>query len=933
MRFLHRTMVVAAFFVAVLPSVVQGDEKPECFSEEIRRNVSLQLGGCTAGGRHAMRRTLAPGSYRCRAFAGDVLNVAAKAEGGACGQQCKGGERLAMPTEGGEELVQPTCVKCPANHFSVGGGQLIREWGAVGSGNEEPTAPHAGRPGWGASGDMATSALPPQFETVCYGFNDTTYQETGSMNDAWQRGLACTPWAPSPDGTFLSSGASRDAHKVRSELRARLRFVTKGKLWFSYRVDSDGNPAAISSCPWLQGDTAIPGEWECLDGTRGDAWTCNEHGGRGKCPANFPEMCAQPSVCAGGLAFCCSIDCAGYGGQRLCPATGGLQVLLCRDTRLRSCQPQPLLPLVSRTRYYVSSQLQWRWVEIDMPEGWSEIRFNYMRDGAVLGEDQAFIGEVGWSGSKLADEACHPCPEGKQSVAGSDRCSHCERDTVWDRSTGGCRECNSNEYALPGFEQCVPRPVCTREDYVAKYEECNGNSQKRLKYFQWLEPKICQNQGISLPSSTRVECEPCREGLFRPDSSGSCQECEAGKFSQGKLNEKCKTCPAGKEALRRERLFQWDEWPEGMTTGCVGQCGSHGWRLRTYMIDSGFHHIAPAQSWLQMAVNLTAQAVVSFSYDLLCDAAVASFNFSVNGIDLPLEHQCARIPSMVPKSAHKSFSVSLPVGLQTLKWSYYKLSNNPGRHPMDEEEGDTGPQTAPNEHTDMARVWAITVINSEQGGASSCTPCPPGTFSDSPTSRCKPCEAGSSSPVTVGAGGVSSRWGARACEPCAMNTFAPVPGSSECRPCGAGTTAHHAATECSAALAGLPRVPLSAAATYSLGSLEAMAVIGPLPLASSDWTGGANGGGAGSVGKEGDVTGLYIRLGGVLVGASTGAMIPADPSAPEGAAAAAGGGLRVPKGCLAAYACEAVIREGIAAPGPPPDDYRIPMAQRVPDAV
>jgi len=40
------------------------------------------------------------------------------------------------------------------------------------------------------------------------------------------------------------------------------------------------------------------------------------------------------------------------------------------------------------------------------------------------------------------------------------------------------------------------------------------------------------------------------------------------------------------------------------------------------------------------------QAVVSFSYDLLCGAAVAffafSFNFSVNGIDIPLQHQCSR---------------------------------------------------------------------------------------------------------------------------------------------------------------------------------------------------------------------------------------------------------------------------------------------------
>jgi hypothetical protein len=156
---------------------------------------------------------------------------------------------------------------------------------------------------------------------------------------------------------------------------------------------------ALESCPWLQGGSGRAGVWACNDGnTTDDAWgssppppyccpnpcpyctltpslpRCNDRGGRAKCPREFPEMCAQPRVCAGGLAFCCSVDCKQYGGQRLCAGTGGLQVLRCRDERWRSCEPQPLLPIVARHRYYVSSQLQWRWVQMDLEEGWSEIR-------------------------------------------------------------------------------------------------------------------------------------------------------------------------------------------------------------------------------------------------------------------------------------------------------------------------------------------------------------------------------------------------------------------------------------------------------------------------------------------------------------------------------------------------------------------------------
>jgi len=132
-----------------------------------------------------------------------------------------------------------------------------------------------------------------------------------------------------------------------------------------------------------------------------------------------------------------------------------------------------------------------------------------------------------------------------------------------------------------------------------------------------------------------------------------------------------------------------------------------------------------------------------------------------------------------------------------------------------------------------------------------------------------------------------------------------VPGTAECRPCGAGAAAPAGAAECAPTL--LARNDSRAREEYSLAAPEAGDVLGPLPLGAA-------------LGPGREHTALYIRLGGPLVGASGGATVPADPALPEAG--------RVPQGCLAAYACEAVVREGVAAPAPPAADYRRPPARQ-----
>ena len=76
-------------------------------------------------------------------------------------------------------------------------------------------------------------------------------------------------------------------------------------------------------------------------------------------PTRARRGAVQPSACGGGLAHCCGVDCSGYGGERLCPGSGGLQLRRCTEDRMRSCRPVPLRPLSSRHPYYVSSRPQW----------------------------------------------------------------------------------------------------------------------------------------------------------------------------------------------------------------------------------------------------------------------------------------------------------------------------------------------------------------------------------------------------------------------------------------------------------------------------------------------------------------------------------------------------------------------------------------------
>ena len=796
------TISHALVFLTLMPLSVEG---LGCFSMEIHDNVTFHLmPQCRLDGKRAFRYSLNAGNYTCRAFGGAQLTVPRFEGDNQCNRVCAGGQYLGFggpePSAGRKasshrDLDDPItakgsaprqwgardyteagtaqdhelmCKQCPENTFSIGGGHLIHRWLPEITGRLPADV--------GGSGGVVDAStlqpegrLPPEFTSTCYGFNATAFQLTNSMTEAWVEGHLCKPWKSADHGMHITSGNNRAVPKVRSELHLRLRMVRPGKVWFSYSVDVDQSPVAAEQCPWLNGNTGSVGQWQCADGAVvNTSWGCNDHGGRHLCPSNFPRMCGQPNQCAGGLAFCCSVDCAAFGGPRMCPSSGGLQVLLCHNARVRRCQPMPIRALPFKDRFYVSSQRSESWAYIDVPEGWAEIIFVYLRDGAVAGEDGARIGEVGWQGTAYADTSCNACPVGKQSVAGSDRCSSCQDGQKFDVFKSQCQDCPVNQYALPGMTSCLPRPVCTANDYAPVFSDCKAGG-TRDKHFEWLTPKICQG-GINLPPPhADVSCAPCQQGQHR--QGAHCLNCPPGHYGSGLTGEVCKLCKAGHHAPLERHIseFAAGRLPDGFTTGCIGTCGSEGWRGRTAFLDSGAHHLAPASSWLQYTLDMKRPGGLKFLYSLSCDETLAVFKLSVDGRHAPLELTCrnstvARLPGLplhMPgpggiRSAESWHHIRLAQGLHTIRWTYERIRNPhpahatprpPSGHPPGRRQYFPGPGgfAGPGGVLDLARIHRVVVVNVDEGegGASSCVKCPPGHFSSGPSSHCESCPAGS----------------------------------------------------------------------------------------------------------------------------------------------------------------------------------------------
>jgi len=81
------------------------------------------------------------------------------------------------------------------------------------------------------------------------------------------------------------------------------------------------------ACPWdMSNNDGCHEEKKafvkCKDGTFPDDWTCEDRGGREKCPCEMPYMCAKKSCGKDGDEHCCETSCEKFDGLRPCHGKG-----------------------------------------------------------------------------------------------------------------------------------------------------------------------------------------------------------------------------------------------------------------------------------------------------------------------------------------------------------------------------------------------------------------------------------------------------------------------------------------------------------------------------------------------------------------------------------------------------------------------------------
>ena len=130
--------------------------------------------------------------------------------------------------------------------------------------------------------------------------------------------------------------------------------------------------------------------------------------------------------------------------------------------------------------------------------------------------------------------------------------------------------------------------ACSTTDYQIFSTPCNVNNNSYL-IASWLEPRICDNTTVSLPSPDLQSCIECAPGFYRT-STFECVPCGNGTVSSGSSEENCSICPAGTAAVKILSLVDFNNWLSYESTGCNGVCGTSGWRMRLSFIDSGVGH-------------------------------------------------------------------------------------------------------------------------------------------------------------------------------------------------------------------------------------------------------------------------------------------------------------------------------------------------------
>lgn len=258
-------------------------------------------------------------------------------------------------------------------------------------------------------------------------------------------------------------------------------------------------------------------------------------------------------------------------------------------------------------------------------------------------------------------------------------------------------------------------PLCSSFDYDFQYTECVGGLQSKI-YFWKDDPKLCRD-GVSLPPrEDNIPCTintiSCPAGTFLPPGESICQNCSAGYFSVG----------GGIE------FSSWESIPAEFNTTCEGnQCS--GWTAQDRSIVAG-----KGKSILTSIRNFMVEGSVTFHFKLYSPLPGVTFRFLIDG-----KEQFSSSYLVVDYIPITISSIS--VGQHTLTWEFINPTSNPLNLPV------------------LAEIQKIRIVGTSFADFT-CTPCPPGTFSEAQASTCNLCPAGTRSSA-----------GSATCSPCPTRQY------------------------------------------------------------------------------------------------------------------------------------------------------------------
>ncbi|KAK2719037.1 hypothetical protein QYM36_006154 [Artemia franciscana] len=392
---------------------------------------------------------------------------------------------------------------------------------------------------------------------------------------------------------------------------------------------------------------------------------------------------------------------------------------------------------------------------------------------------------------------CVLCPAGSYStIAGSSDCRRCPVNQVSSVGSIKCRSCPNDEYANEAQTECVPRPACTAADYYEEYSKCDGNNKTTVS-FNWFSPKVCRDdlaESDQLPvEKQKRDCPPCNPGMEFSAESGECEFCRKGWYSDGYRS--CKKCPSTTAANTGLFFSRWNsDLPPVIESKCISFEGSGcskapAWQTKNDFIHSSQSHRPDVYLVLSIKldggfnvnprkINQGPVGAVTFTFETKCKHdcefvfMTASPNHGINVI---------RTWTGTQEKQNLTFSV-LQNDSYVFSWAFQKLVWDFSR----DKRGSIKKHlhTAKFRNDDEVRIYNIEILNTIQGGAtscikclkgadsSSCTTCPRGKFFQISTAECVACPDGTVAAEAMSLNEVS-------CEMC-INGLVPVEGRTKC---------------------------------------------------------------------------------------------------------------------------------------------------------